>query len=152
MNNKDANNPDPKELSALVNDLSIRDRIKELMYKLDFDSKTEFANKLGMSDQTFRSFLTRDNRVPNFEFFVRISHVFPQVNLDWLILGKGSMFRPKKGDGTYAVIEESFNPDIQESEPIYQVKYESEKEKNEMLLKQVDVLQKAVESLSNLQK
>lgn len=57
-------------------------------------SKTEFAAKLGVS-QGVMSHISSGRNKPGTEMLVSLLQVYPEIAPDWLMLGEGSMFKPK---------------------------------------------------------
>lgn len=66
-------------------------RLKQLMDSLNI-SKSEFANMLGISPATVSHLLSGRNN-PSYEIISTINEKFPQINLEWLINGKGDMYK-----------------------------------------------------------
>lgn len=52
-----------------------------------------FSRALGVSETTVRNYLDRNSK-PSSDILEKISHTFEQVNLIWLITGKGEPFLP----------------------------------------------------------
>ena len=57
-------------------------------------SKTEFAGRLGVS-QGVMSHISSGRNKPGTEMLVSLLQVYPDIAADWLLLGEGSMLRPK---------------------------------------------------------
>lgn len=55
-------------------------------------SQTEFAQRIGVSGSNVTHIISGRNN-PSYEFILRVASHFPAVNLDWLLLGKGKMYR-----------------------------------------------------------
>lgn len=53
-------------------------------------TKSEFANKIGITPQALHNYLVKDRNV-GFKFARKIKNVFSEINVDWLIDGKGEM-------------------------------------------------------------
>lgn len=70
---------------------TITERIKELIKGLD-ENTNSFASKIGVSQSTIATALKRNKGV-NSELIEKIFIAFPIVNYDWLISGKGEMFK-----------------------------------------------------------
>jgi transcriptional regulator with XRE-family HTH domain len=58
-------------------------------------SKTEFAGRLGVS-QGVMSHISSGRNKPGTEMLVSLLQAYPEIAPEWLILGEGSMFRPKE--------------------------------------------------------
>ncbi len=55
-------------------------------------SQSEFAQKIGVSGSNVTHIISGRNN-PSYEFLIRVASHYPAVNLDWLLLGKGKMYR-----------------------------------------------------------
>jgi transcriptional regulator with XRE-family HTH domain len=71
--------------------MSIGKRIRELIYDLRL-SQVEFANKIEKFPQ-YVSDIVNEKKNPGIDFINKIMEQFPQVNLDWLLYGKGQKFK-----------------------------------------------------------
>lgn len=76
--------------------MDIQDRIINLIKALELNVNS-FAVKLGVPNATI-THIVKGNKegrrnAPGHNMMVRICETFPQVNLDWLVLGVGDMFR-----------------------------------------------------------
>ncbi len=49
-----------------------------------------FAEKMGIQKSSVSHLLSGRNK-PNFDFIARFPEVFPEINLQWLLTGKGNM-------------------------------------------------------------
>jgi hypothetical protein len=57
-------------------------------------SKSSLCNQIGMTYASFKG--AAKNSSLNSEAIAKLITLFPDLNTDWLILGKGSMFKKKK--------------------------------------------------------
>ena len=69
----------------------MQERILQLLAAENI-SQTEFAQKIGVSGSNVTHIINGRNN-PSYEFILRVASHFPAVNLDWLLLGKGKMYR-----------------------------------------------------------
>ena len=69
----------------------MRERILQLLAAENI-SQSEFAQKIGVSSSNVTHIINGRNN-PSYEFIYRVASHFPAVNLDWLLLGKGKMYR-----------------------------------------------------------
>jgi len=67
----------------------MRSRLELLIYQL-FDSKRNFAEKAGLPPETVSRIIK--NKSLSMETINKIVNVVPDLNLNWLISGKGEMF------------------------------------------------------------
>ena len=68
------------------------DRIQKLMDSMGM-KQTQFAQTINVSGATLSVLLnrTRPNQQPTVDIYTKIINRFPEISLDWLILGKGEM-------------------------------------------------------------
>ena len=79
-------------------------------------SQSQFADTIGVARASVSHILAGRNR-PGFDFIERMAKHFPSLNLEWLITGKGRMY---KGDFEHILVpvpvtEESPNDTTEES-------------------------------------
>lgn len=55
-------------------------------------SQSEFAQKIGVSGSNVTHIISGRNN-PSYEFLLRVASHYPTVNIEWLLLGKGKMYR-----------------------------------------------------------
>lgn len=70
------------------------DRIKRFIEMQDLSSSS-FANEIGVQRSSVSHVLSGRNK-PSLDFVVKIKERFPEVNLEWLINGKGGMIASKE--------------------------------------------------------
>jgi transcriptional regulator with XRE-family HTH domain len=86
----------------------MEDRLVQLL-KSEGINPTRFAERIGVQRSSMSHILSGRNK-PSFDFIVKILESFPSVNPDWLLLGKGSMY---KGDAAIQPgLFDSLNQDI----------------------------------------
>ena len=77
----------------------MKERIIEIMQLLNC-SPTQFANAIGVQRTTLQHILNGRNE-PSLRFVMAIHDGFPQIDLEWLLYGKGNVFGESSGnDGT----------------------------------------------------
>lgn len=86
---------------------TITERITDLIKALG-ENTNSFASKIGVSQSTIATALKRNKGV-NSEFIEKIFIAFPIVNYDWLLSGKGEMFKKNEPKQEAIFIE---NPNI----------------------------------------
>ena len=96
----------------------MHDRLKQFL-TMENLSPARFAEELGIQRSGISHLLSGRNK-PSFEFLQRMMSAYPDLNYEWLILGKG---RPYKSDRS--VPETLPNPDLF-TEPIEDETSESE--------------------------
>lgn len=84
--------------------LNTEDFTYKLQTILDYYSLTAsaFADKIGVQRSSLSHLLSGRNK-PSLEFVLKISDVFPEVDLYWLLLDKGEF--PKEGDSDNTIAE-----------------------------------------------
>lgn len=93
----------------MVNNIDFTNRLKEVIehYQL---SASLFADKIGVQRSSISHILSGRNK-PSLDFILKVTTSFPQVDIYWLLNGKGSF--PKKTEQTTSVEEKNKNqPDI----------------------------------------
>lgn len=84
----------------------MNDRIS-LLLKEENLTAGKFADILGVQPSGISHLISGRNK-PNFDFIAKVLTCFPAVNPDWLILGKGEMYRQTAGEQTFSESSESF--------------------------------------------
>ena len=72
----------------MVNTEAFINRLEELLQYYDL-SASAFADRIGVQRSSISHLLTGRNK-PSLEFVMRVVRTFPEVNLYWLLNGKGS--------------------------------------------------------------
>lgn len=65
------------------------DRIKQLMDKKKL-SATQFSDEIGIQRSSLSHVLSGRNN-PSLDFVLKVKDRFPEINFEWLLLGKGKM-------------------------------------------------------------
>lgn len=69
----------------------MKDRLKEIIDYYNLNTH-QFEVKINASESTIRKALVGKNSIST-DTLLKISDTFPEINLDWLITGKGEMLR-----------------------------------------------------------
>jgi transcriptional regulator with XRE-family HTH domain len=69
----------------------MKDRLLKVMKHLNLTA-ARFADEIGVQRSGISHILSGRNQ-PSFDFIVKIMKRYPELNLDWLIMGKGDMLR-----------------------------------------------------------
>lgn len=81
---------------------TMKDRLEQFL-KLEQLTPARFADILGIQRSGISHILSGRNK-PSFEFFERIVQKYPQINLEWLISGKGKVYKePNAAQNSYNV-------------------------------------------------
>ena len=83
-------------------------RIKQIIEKEKLSS-TQFATEIGVQRSALSHVLSGRNK-PSLDFMMKIKNRYPEINLDWLMLGKGKMI------GTTGIKEAVKSPVIKKEE------------------------------------
>ncbi|MBE2246726.1 MAG: helix-turn-helix transcriptional regulator [Candidatus Competibacteraceae bacterium] len=70
--------------------MSISERIQAIMDGLGLHA-SQFADRLSIQRSSLSHFFTGRNK-PGWDFLEKLSQAFPEVNIRWLLTGKGNMF------------------------------------------------------------
>ncbi len=70
--------------------MSISDRFKMVMDREKLTAGA-FAESIGVAQATISHILGGRNKYPSTDVIIRLSQRYPDINLDWLINGKGKM-------------------------------------------------------------
>lgn len=77
--------------------MEIDQQIKYLITVTTDGNQREFAKKIGVKPQTINNLINRKG-APSFKMIQQILSAFPQIDPNWLILGKGSIGTTFKKD------------------------------------------------------
>lgn len=75
----------------------MKERIMQLL-KDEKLSATRFADKIGVQRSSISHIISGRNK-PSFDFISKTLEKFPDINAEWLINGKGSMYKNNIKDG-----------------------------------------------------
>ncbi|WP_106831142.1 XRE family transcriptional regulator [Parabacteroides pacaensis] len=70
---------------------TINERIKRII-EINNYSISSFADRIGVLQQTLNNYINK-NREPSFDVINKIATTFVDINIDWLVTGKGSMLK-----------------------------------------------------------
>lgn len=86
------------------------DRIKKLIEKQNLTA-TQFAGEIGVQRSAVSHLLSGRNK-PSLDFMLKIKNRFPDLNLDWLLMGKGKMIETaKKEEAHFENVQEELFPE-----------------------------------------
>ena len=87
-------------------------RIKKLIEKKNLTA-TQFAGEIGVQRSAVSHLLSGRNKA-SLDFMLKIKNRYPEVNLDWLLLGEGKMIEtaPKEETAVKKVQEELFRDEM----------------------------------------
>ena len=101
-------------------------RVQKIYKALGFNRKT-FCEEIDMGYQTIAN-MEKRNSDPSLKVLQKIKGKFPQVSLDWIILGEGEMFTSDEPVKTSGYIDkqlssmEEFNKALQENSKLLREK------------------------------
>jgi len=104
-------------------------------------SQSQFADKIGVARASISHILAGRNR-PGFDFIESMAKNFPALNIEWLITGKGKMYKSDKADivpervetDLFSSMDQEENKMIFTAEPQVQKPIEPEQRKTESVL------------------
>lgn len=70
---------------------SVNERLNAIVDAFENGKKAAFARKVGISPQGAQELLAGRKGDPSFKVLVKILESYPQVQMEWLILGRGEM-------------------------------------------------------------
>jgi transcriptional regulator with XRE-family HTH domain len=114
--------------------MAFKERLKEFIYAERLNN-AKFAERIGVSRQNISQY-TRGT-LPNFDFFQKVVLKHQNIDLNWLISGKGSMYLKGKKE------DESNNESMRANESL--AHYNSKI--NKMNLEQIKWMQKKIDEL-----
>jgi transcriptional regulator with XRE-family HTH domain len=76
----------------------MKDRILKIITHLGFTA-SRFADEIGVQRSGISHILSGRNQ-PSYDFIVKMMKRFPEINLEWLILGKGTLMKSGKTEET----------------------------------------------------
>lgn len=91
-------------------------RIKNLISVKNL-SASQFADNLGVQRSNISHILSGRNK-PSLDFILKLHEIYPEISLEWLILGKGEMFGSVIRQKTNEIAPEIDFPDSVESNEI----------------------------------
>lgn len=72
---------------------TINDRISFLIIEYTQCSQKEFAEKVGVSPSAISSLFSKRGNKPGLEMLQKIAVAYPEIRLDWLLIGQQPMFK-----------------------------------------------------------
>src|SRR6476619_6013161 len=99
----------------------MEDFIKRLEYLLDYYSlnASSFADKIRVQRSSISHLLSGRNK-PSLDFIMKITDVFPDVNLYWMLNGKGSFLKNGSNENAPVTLQTEPQPAPISSENEYQ--------------------------------
>lgn len=82
--------------------MEIQDRIKLLIHEY-YNSQKEFADSIGETPATVNNWVTGKRAIGNL-VFNKLIKAFPDLNMDWLLTGEGSMLKSDKIDSNAEIV------------------------------------------------
>ncbi|MCK4663896.1 MAG: helix-turn-helix transcriptional regulator [Bacteroidales bacterium] len=76
----------------------------EILLKKEILTPSKFADKIGVQRSSISHILTGRNN-PSLELIQKILNNFPDINAEWLIIGKGNMYKTEVQTNIFETIE-----------------------------------------------
>ena len=83
-------------MKEILAENTVNERIGELVDLLSQGNKSAFAKTVGISNQSLGEIVGKRQSTPSFAALQKIFVAFPQVRMQWLILGLGQMLQKEK--------------------------------------------------------
>jgi hypothetical protein len=74
-------------------DSTVNERIMDLVNFLSKGNKSAFSKSVGISNQSLAEILGKRQSAPSFSALQKIFLAFPQIRMEWLVLGEGEMLQ-----------------------------------------------------------
>jgi transcriptional regulator with XRE-family HTH domain len=113
----------------------MKDRLLQFIKKEKLSS-SDLAEKIGVQPSTISHILSGRNN-PSYEFIENFLKIFPSVNAEWLIMGKGDMYK----DIQHAVVPPTNEITAATSTPAM---LEKQKEKTDISSKKAALIEKII--------
>lgn len=118
---------------------SVNQRIAELVQHYKKGNKSAFAKAVGISNQSLGEILGGRQSAPSFAALQKIALAYPQVRMEWLVLGQGPMLhQPDEEDTSTPSV-----PTSDRQEEIRQTVYDS-------LIENPEIKQRMADSFANI--
>jgi transcriptional regulator with XRE-family HTH domain len=72
----------------------MKERLTVLLHHLGMTA-SRFADEIGVQRSGISHILSGRNQ-PGYDFMVKTLHKFPEINIEWLLTGKGKMFKTEQ--------------------------------------------------------
>ena len=128
---------------------SIHQRMKELVNAIG--TKNSFSKAIDVDPSVIGNIVGRRLSKPSFEVLEKILLRFPDLSLDWLILGKGEMWKPanptarEMTDQQSALINKTVKQEVKKKTEILEKLVESQKREIDTLTSYVARLEKELQ-------
>lgn len=125
----------------------INERMQELISVVSNGNKRAFSKLVGVNPTVIENIVGTRQGKPGYELLGKIAFSIENINLDWLLTGRGSMFdavgqSPLTGESTRQVV-------LTANESVYQALYKEKDAKVEMLMKENGILEERIRQLEN---
>lgn len=74
---------------------SVNERVNQMVEHFHKGNKSAFAKAAGISNQSLGEIVGARQSAPSFAALQKILNAFPEVRIEWLVMGKGEMLLPK---------------------------------------------------------
>ncbi|GAB3637276.1 hypothetical protein GCM10027422_28660 [Hymenobacter arcticus] len=77
---------------------SVSERIAQMVEHFHKGNKSAFAKAVGISNQSLGEIVGARQSAPSFAALQKMLTAFPEVRMEWLVMGKGEMLASKQGE------------------------------------------------------
>lgn len=121
----------------------INERVNRLIKEISKGNKRSFSMKIGVSATVVENIVGKRGSKPSFDILEKIILSIENINSDWLMTGRGSMFHDEQ---PVVPVAAPIITDSSES-TIYYKMYEKKDEENKALIEQIGILKHTVQML-----
>jgi len=75
--------------------MTVKDRLSKFLQEEGINQK-EFGEVVGYSQQSLSNFFSGNTKIPRGDLFIALAEHFPNLNLRWLLIGDGKMWRSEE--------------------------------------------------------
>ena len=132
---------------------SVHERMKFLVDAIG--NKNSFSKSIGVNPSVIGKIVGRRLSKPSFEVIKKIMQKYPDIDLEWLILGKGEMWKPQKPDTKKTqdqqstLISKTIEQEVKKQTEIFEKLLESQKREINTLTSYVTRLEKELQKYEN---
>ena len=92
----------------------MKDRLLEFL-KIENKSSAQFAEEIGVQPSSISHIISGRNN-PSLDFIVKMLNKYPALSTDWLLFGKGNMYKESAFNGLFDVQPSENEKDLHKSE------------------------------------
>jgi len=125
---------------------SVSERIAHMVEHFHKGNKSAFAKAVGISNQSLGEIVGARQSAPSFAALQKMLTAFPEVRMEWLVMGKGEMLPPKPSESGDPFAN-AFTADNSAPGRVGGLSFLPPVLENDYIKKDMDLLAKAMEAL-----